>query len=154
MKHPGTNKVCKLETNIDDSTGEVLGHVMEELIDHGARDVHYIPCMMKKNRPAYLLNVLCDEEHRKELENIIFKETTTIGIRRTYMERTVLNRSFETISTSLGDAIFKVVEIEGEKRAYLEYESAKKISEEKNIPLVDVYSILERSYYEFRNNSR
>ena len=66
---PGTNKVCKLETNIDDSTGEVLGHVMELLMSHGAKDVHYIPVMMKKNRPAYLLNVLCDEEKRKELRD-------------------------------------------------------------------------------------
>lgn len=67
---PGTDQVCKLETNIDDSTGEVLGHVMELLMSHGAKDVHYIPVMMKKNRPAYLLNVLCDEEKRKELETI------------------------------------------------------------------------------------
>ena len=52
-------------------------------MSRGAKDVHYIPVMMKKNRPAYLLNVLCDEEKRKELETIIFKETSTIGIRRT-----------------------------------------------------------------------
>ena len=142
---PGTNKVCKLETNIDDSTGEVLGHVMELLMSHGAKDVHYIPVMMKKNRPAYLLNVLCDEEKRKELETIIFKETSTIGIRRTYMERTVLQRTFETISTPLGDAVF----IDGEKRAYPEYESAKLLSEKHNLSIIDVYQLLERSYYEF-----
>ena len=137
---PGTNKVCKLETNIDDSTGEVLGHVMELLMNHGAKDVHYIPVMMKKNRPAYLLNVLCDEE------------TTTIGIRRTYMERTVLQRTFETISTPLGDAVFKVVNIDGEKRAYPEYESAKLLSEKHNLSIIDVYQLLERSYYEFINH--
>lgn len=148
---PGTNKVCKLETNIDDSTGEVLGHVMELLMSHGAKDVHYIPVMMKKNRPAYLLNVLCDEEKRKELETIIFKETTTIGIRRTYMERTVLQRTFEIISTPLGDAVFKVVNIDGEKRAYPEYESAKLLSEKYNLSIIDVYQLLERSYYEFIN---
>lgn len=149
---PGTNKVCKLETNIDDSTGEVLGHVMELLMSHGAKDVHYIPVMMKKNRPAYLLNILCDEEKRKELETIIFKETSTIGIRRTYMERTVLQRTFETISTPLGDAVFKVVDvvdIDGEKRAYPEYESAKLLSEKHNLSIIDVYQLLERSYYEF-----
>lgn len=149
---PGTDKVCKLETNIDDSTGEVLGHVMELLMSHGAKDVHYIPVMMKKNRPAYLLNVLCDESQRKELETIIFKETSTIGIRRTYMERTVLIRTFETISTPLGDAVFKVVDIEGEKRAYPEYESAKLISEKHKLPMIDVYQLLERSYYESINH--
>ena len=145
---PGTDQVCKLETNIDDSTGEVLGHVMELLMSHGAKDVHYIPVMMKKNRPAYLLNVLC-EEKRKELETIIFKETSTIGIRRTYMERTVLTRTFETISTPFGDAVFKVVDIDGEKRAYPEYESAKLLSEKHNLSIIDVYQLLERSYYEF-----
>ena len=118
---PGTNKVCKLETNIDDSTGEVLGHVMELLMSHGAKDVHYIPVMMK----------------------------STIGIRRTYMERTVLQRTFETISTPLGDAVFKVVDIDGEKRAYPEYESAKLLSEKHNLSIIDVYQLLERSYYEF-----
>lgn len=148
---PGTDKVCKLETNIDDSTGEVLGHVMELLMSHGAKDVHYIPVMMKKNRPAYLLNVLCDESQRKELETIIFKETSTIGIRRTYMERTVLTRTFETISTPLGDAVFKVVEIEGERRAYPEYENAKLLSEKHNLSIIDVYQLLERSYYESIN---
>lgn len=118
-------------------------------MSHGAKDVHYIPVMMKKNRPAYLLNVLCDEEKRKELETIIFKETSTIGIRRTYMERTVLQRTFETISTPFGDAVFKVVNIDGEKRAYPEYESAKLLSEKHNLSIIDVYQLLERSYYEF-----
>lgn len=148
---PGTNKVCKLETNIDDSTGEVLGHVMELLMSHGAKDVHYIPVMMKKNRPAYLLNVLCDEE-KERIRNNHFKETSTIGIRRTYMERTVLQRTFETISTPLGDAVFKVVNIDGEKRAYPEYESAKLLSEKHNLSIIDVYQLLERSYYEFINH--
>ena len=121
-------------------------------MSHGAKDVHYIPVMMKKNRPAYLLNVLCDEEKRKELETIIFKETSTIGIRRTYMERTVLQRTFETISTPLGDAVFKVVNIDGEKRAYPEYESAKLLSKKHNLSIIDVYQLLERSYYESINH--
>lgn len=151
-QHPGTDQVCKLETNIDDSTGEVLGHVMELLMNHGAKDVHYIPVMMKKNRPAYLLNVLCDESKRKELETIIFKETTTIGIRRTYMERTVLQKTFETISTPFGDAVFKVVDINGEKRAYPEYESARLLSEKHNLSIIDVYQLLERIYYETREH--
>lgn len=83
------------------------------------------------------------KKKRKELE------TSTIGIRRTYMERTVLQRTFETISTPLGDAIFKVVNIEGNIRAYPEYESAKLLSEKHNLSIIDVYQLLERSYYEF-----
>ena len=65
---------------------------MDELLRAGARDVHYIPVFMKKNRPAYLLNVICTEGDIPEMERIIFRHTTSIGIRRTAMERTVLDR--------------------------------------------------------------
>ena len=74
------DKICKLEANIDDSTGEQLGYVLGALMEAGARDVHYIPVYMKKNRPGWQLNVICMEEDREKLENIIFRETTTIGI--------------------------------------------------------------------------
>ena len=87
------DKICKLEANIDDSTGEQLGYVLGALMEAGARDVHYTPVYMKKNRPGWQLNVICMEEDREKLENIIFRETTTIGIRRQKMDRTVLRRS-------------------------------------------------------------
>lgn len=86
------DSIYKLETNIDDITGENLGFVMEMLMVAGAKDVHYIPVFMKKNRPAYQLNVICSGDTIEELERIIFRETTTIGIRRVAMERTVLPR--------------------------------------------------------------
>ena len=80
------DKICKLEANIDDSTGEQLGYVLGALMEAGARDVHYTPVYMKKNRPGWQLNVICMEEDREKLENIIFRETTTIGIRRQKMD--------------------------------------------------------------------
>ena len=76
-----SDEICRLETNIDDCTGEMLGYVMERLFEAGARDVHYTPVFMKKNRPAWQLNVICDPKDRERMEEIIFAETTTIGIR-------------------------------------------------------------------------
>ena len=106
--------------NIDDCTGEALGYVMERLMKAGARDVHYTPVFMKKNRPAYQLNVICKEEDIEKLEGIIFRETTTIGIRRQKMERSVLKRQVKTVKTSLGEARIKVCFMENGMRAYPE----------------------------------
>ena len=89
--------IIKMETNIDDCSGEVLGFVMERLMKAGARDVHYVPVFMKKNRPAWVLNVICKEEDMEMLQNIIFEETTTIGIRYSRMERTILPRETRTL---------------------------------------------------------
>ena len=78
-------EICKLETNIDDCSGETLGFLMERLMRAGAKDVHYTPVYMKKNRPAYQVNVICKKEDAEKLEEIIFRGTTTIGIRRMYI---------------------------------------------------------------------
>jgi hypothetical protein len=116
--------IVKLETNIDDCTGEQLGYVMEQLFAHGARDVHYTPVYMKKNRPAYLLTVICTEEKVRELEDILFLETTTIGIRKMKMERRILERTQETISLDMGTVEVKhCVMPDGTVRTYPEYES-------------------------------
>ena len=98
-----SDEICKLETNIDDCTGEMLGYVMERLFEAGARDVHYAPVFMKKNRPAWQLNVICDPKDRERMEEIIFAETTTIGIRRINMQRTVLQRENCSVSTPFGE---------------------------------------------------
>lgn len=127
-------QIYRLETNIDDSTGEQLGYVMEKLLKEGARDVHYIPVFMKKNRPAYELVVICDEMSISKLENIIFEETTTIGIRRNKVERTALKRSLEKIDTSYGEIIVKKCILPtGEIRFYPEYDSVKALANEKQI---------------------
>ena len=104
----GVDYIYKLESNIDDCTGEMLGCVMERLFEAGAKDVHYTPVYMKKNRPAYQLNVICNEADITKLEQIIFQETTTIGIRRVRMERTVLKRETRMLETAVGKDLVKI----------------------------------------------
>lgn len=134
------DKIIKLETNIDDSTGEALGFVMEELFAAGALDVQYLPCFMKKNRPAWLLVVLCKVEDAAKMEKIIFTHTTTIGIRRTEMERTCLARSAFSVEVFGESAELKVVDVYGEKRFYPEYESVSRIARKTKKPFGEVYN--------------
>lgn len=131
--------ICKLETNVDDCTGECLGYVMEQLLQAGARDVHYIPVYMKKNRPAYQLTVLCDTGEISRMEEIIFKNTTTIGIRRVEMERTVLQREMQTVSTSLGMVDVKICRLDSEKRIYPEYESVRAVCHRHGLSYQEAY---------------
>lgn len=131
--------IYRLESDIDDCSGEVLGFTQGLLYEAGAREVHYTPIFMKKNRPAYELVVICDEAHRKDLENIIFRNTTTIGIRRVRMERTVLERGCVRVNTSLGEADVKVCTLSGERFFYPEYESVAAISRQQGLSYMDVY---------------
>ncbi|MDR1766714.1 MAG: DUF111 family protein [Lachnospiraceae bacterium] len=108
--------IWKLETDIDDCSPEALGYCMERLLASGAKDAHYTPIFMKKGRPAYRLTVICDEAGIPPMERVIFAHTTTIGIRRARMERTVLPRMSELIETTLGPVRVKrcLVSDEGE----------------------------------------
>lgn len=134
------DKIIKLETNIDDSTGEALGFVMDELFASGALDVHYLPCFMKKNRPAWLLVVLCKVEDAAKMEKIIFTHTTTIGIRKAKMERTCLARSKCSVEVFGESAEVKVVDVYGEKRFYPEYERVSQIARKTKKPFSEVYN--------------
>ena len=116
--------IYKLESNIDDCSGEELGYVMESLFEAGARDVYYSPVYMKKNRPAWQLTMICMPEDVEKLEQIIFRETTTIGIRRMRMERSVLPRRSETVRLPQGEVVVKCCQLpDGECRYYPEYDS-------------------------------
>jgi len=133
--------VYKLESNIDDSTGEELGLVMDLLLSAGAFDVHYTSCFMKKNRPGYMLSVICDKSKIAELEAIIFKNTTTIGIRRMKYERSILPRRILEVQTQWGSAKVKEVILpDGEKRKYPEYESVVKLCRENNLSYQECYA--------------
>ena len=118
-----SDSLTLLETNVDDCTGEALGYVMEAALQAGARDVFYTPIYMKKNRPAYLLSVLCTEADRAALERLIFTNTTTIGIRRSTVERTILTRRSGKVKTSLGEIDVKVYHAPDGNRVTPEYES-------------------------------
>ena len=125
-KKENRDVIWKLESDIDDCSGEVLGHVMDLLFQAGAREVHYIPVYMKKNRPAYEICILCTEDLISVMEEILFRETTTIGIRRMRMERTILNRENRRVETSYGEARVKLCELPGTNgvwRCYPEYDS-------------------------------
>lgn len=138
--------VYKLETNIDDATGENLGYVMDKLLEEGARDVHYLPVFMKKNRPAYELVVICKEEDITRLENIIFSETTTIGIRKIKMERSVLPREIKEIDTTMGRAAVKVCCVGDKKKVYPEYSSVVKLCRENDISFTKAYTLIQSEY--------
>lgn len=105
----------------------------------GARDVNYIPVYMKKNRPAYQMNVICKAEDVGRLEQIIFEETTTIGIRRIKVERSTLKRRLENYQTSLGEIQVKVCGETGKERCYPEYESLVRICKETERSYQEVY---------------
>ena len=136
------DSIIKMETNIDDCSGEVLGFVMERLLKAGARDVHYVPAFMKKNRPAWVLNVICKEEDMEKLQNIIFEETTTIGIRYTRMERVILQREQRIVQTPWGEAQVKVCTLNGKEQFYPEYESVAELSRANEIPFAEIYQYL------------
>ena len=139
-KAPASDTIWKLESNIDDCSGEVLGYVSGLLLEAGARDVHYTPAFMKKNRPGWQINILCDEERREALEQILFRETTTIGIRRVRMERTILRREASTVQTSSGDVQVKICDTGMEKKVYPEYDSVAALAKSSGRPFLEIYA--------------
>ena len=139
----GQENIAIMETNIDDCSSEVLGYTMEKLFENGALDVFFTPIFMKKNRPAYRLTVACKKEDVFKLQDIIFKETTTIGIRYRFEYRTELERSIVDIDTKYGKIKAKRVVNNGQAYIYPEYESMKKIAEEKKIPLKSLYKLVQ-----------
>lgn len=139
--------IWKLETDMDDCGGEMMGYVMNLLMANGAREVHYTPIYTKKNRPAYTLTVICKESEREKLENLIFSETTTIGIRRVEMERTILQREIQKKDTPVGTAIVKACTLpDGNIRYYPEYENVAELAERNQLSFRETYDRI-RSYW-------
>lgn len=128
-----------METNIDDCSGEILGYTEELLFNNGALDVFFTPIYMKKNRPAYKLTVLCRRNKIKKLQNIIFRETTTIGIRYRVEERIELERECIEIDTKYGKLKAKKAKNNGEEYIYPEYESIKEVALKNDVPVKKIY---------------
>jgi pyridinium-3,5-bisthiocarboxylic acid mononucleotide nickel chelatase len=129
-----------LETNIDDMNPELYGYIEEKLFAQGAFDVYKTAISMKKGRTATKLSILVNEENEKSVLDIIFRETTSIGVRKYKVEKIMLPRDFEKICTQYGTVTIKNAYYQGEKVKYKpEYEDCRKIAIEKNIPIAKVY---------------
>ena len=144
-ENEGRDKVVKLETDIDDCSGEVLGYVMKKLFKAGAKDVHYAPIFMKKNRPAWELTVICKEDQVEALEQIIFTETTTIGIREYPLMRSILDREEKEVETVYGKAAVKQVTFRDMTRAYPEYDTVKKLAKRNKVPFMDIFDAVKEA---------
>ncbi len=132
--------VWALEANLDDCTGEALGFAMERLLEAGARDVWYTPAFTKKNRPGYTLHVLCGASEIGRMEQIVFAATTTIGIRRYPVERTVMERETRRVPTRYGEAAAKICRLGEQVSCYPEYESVRSICLEKGLGFQEVFA--------------
>lgn len=128
-----------LQTNVDDCSGEALSVAMELLLREGALDVFYTPIFMKKNRPAYMITVLCEQARKEKMEEILFCNTTTIGIRCTKAERTKLARRIASVETPWGMADVKVCRFKDETFYYPESDSVVRIAQEQKIGYDEAY---------------
>ena len=133
-------EVLKLETDIDDVTGEALARTIELLMDAGAREAHAVPIVMKKGRPAYQLQVICDRDALEGLMRIIYETTTTIGMRFAAMTCNRLEREAVSVETPYGTVAAKrVVLPDGRERVYPEYDSVAEVSGREGVPFQDVF---------------
>ncbi len=138
-----------METNIDDMNPEIYDYVLDRLFAAGARDVFLSPIQMKKNRPGTLLRVIAEPPYREKLANILFRETSTIGVRYYPVGRMILKRTSKTVKTRFGPVKVKVIEEpDGTKRATPEYEDLRRIAQAKKIPLRVLYDEVVRSFNE------
>lgn len=134
----GTDKITELKCNLDDMTGEAIGFVTGRLFDAGALDVYTVPIGMKKNRPGILLTCMCREEDRERMLEIIFRHTTTLGIREYICNRYILDKKVRTADTNYGKIRVKESGGWGVKKIKAEYDDLEAIAIRNNIPLTDI----------------
>jgi hypothetical protein len=136
-----------LEANLDDLNPQVFGYVMDRLLEEGALDVFGMPVQMKKNRPGTLLTVLCKPEDTSKLTQMIFTETTTLGVRRREEVRQTLARRWENVRTQWGEVRIKIASMNGTITNYApEYEDCRRIAAEHHVPLKTVMQQASRAY--------
>ena len=140
---PRTDFPVLLETNIDDMTPEIYGYLIDRLFEAGARDAFLTPVIMKKGRPGIQLTVLADPNKETELTELIFSETTTLGIRRLPIQRHILERRTDTVQTPYGPIRVKIADIGGKQRITPEYDDCARIAREQQVPILDVYKAVQ-----------
>lgn len=129
------DSIVELSCNLDDMTGEDIGFAMERLLEAGAPEVFTTPIYMKKNRPAVMLTVLCRQEQREQMVRLIFRHTTTLGIRETLRRRATLTRREKQVMTPYGPVSCKISQGWGVSRRKPEYEDLARLAREKDIPI-------------------
>jgi uncharacterized protein (TIGR00299 family) protein len=136
-----TDRIAVLETNLDDCSGEILGAFVETALAAGALDVFHTPIQMKKNRPGVLLTVLCAEADADKFSELMLRETTAFGVRKTIAERRKLRREFTEVATPHGKVTVKIGRLGGKVvQAAPEFESVKKIAAKAGAPIKQVFS--------------
>lgn len=133
-----TDEILELNCNIDDMTGEAMGFALEQLMEHGALDAFTVPIGMKKSRPGVMLTVLCKEANKEEMVRLIFRHTTTLGIREKRCQRHILDRRMESVDTPYGKVHRKISTGYGVQRTKYEYNDIARIAREQNISLFEV----------------
>jgi hypothetical protein len=139
-----TDRIYELSFNVDDMTGEEIGHATKILLDHQARDVFTIPVFMKKNRPGTMICVICSEDQKEELVKLIFKHTSTLGIRQTIHERYILNRSIDTVDTQYGKIRIKKAEGYGITKEKAEYDDLTRLADENDMSIDEIRKSLKK----------
>lgn len=131
------DRICEFECNIDDMTGEELAYAAEILMREGARDVTLRPMGMKKGRPATLLTVMVadDDDEKEKMLTLLFKYTTTLGVREIISERYILEREEKTIETPYGKVRCKIAKGYGARKAKIEYDDLAKIADARQISI-------------------
>jgi pyridinium-3,5-bisthiocarboxylic acid mononucleotide nickel chelatase len=138
------DQVVVVETNIDDMNPQVYPYLIEKLLAVGAHDAYLIPIIMKKGRPGVLLSAMTSKAKLDEVMNLIYLQTSTIGVRIQHIGRMKLPRHQSEIQTSFGTVKAKVVVRNGKEIVAAEFEECKRIAEEMHLPLIEVMRFLEQ----------
>jgi uncharacterized protein (TIGR00299 family) protein len=141
----GTEQLTLLETNIDDLSPQILGYVMERAFELEALDCWFTPIQMKKNRPATMVSILCSNENEQRMLELLYRETTTIGVRVQKVSRNFLDREVKTISTEFGEVGVKIASRKGEvMNSQPEFEHLKTVAKANDVPLRSVLEAVRR----------
>ncbi|MBO7698471.1 MAG: nickel pincer cofactor biosynthesis protein LarC [Erysipelotrichaceae bacterium] len=133
-----SEKIYELSFNVDDMTGEQIGYATKVLLENNARDVFTTPVYMKKNRPGTMISVICDDQSRDELVRLIFRHTSTLGIRQTIHDRYVLKRDIESLDTEFGTIRIKNAEGYGVSKSKYEYDDLIRAAEENDLSIEEI----------------
>jgi uncharacterized protein (DUF111 family) len=145
-----SDRVWALETNLDDLPGEVVGYTTSKLLEAGALDAYVTPILMKKNRPGVMVSVLCDEAQIPSMEEILFRETSTLGVRRYPVSRHKLKRKALDVETRFGAVKGKLGWIEGRPPAFSpEYDDCARLAASHGVALREVYDAAHAAYATF-----